>query len=149
MIRWQAKPLQEMSAIELHAMYQLRVAVFVVEQQCVYQDVDDKDLKSVHVVGFKGDTAVACARIVQAGVSYAEVSIGRVATHLSYRRTGLGKKLMEVVLMEIEERLGKVPIRISAQTYLVGFYVSFGFQTVGEEYLEDDMPHIEMLREVI
>lgn len=128
-------------------MFALRIEVFVVEQNCPYQDADGKDLKSSHVFGTNDHgELIACARIVSPGVSYKEVSIGRVATAMTVRGSGSGKELMRKSIKAIEEKFGQVPIRISAQSYLKKFYESFGFVQVGEEYLEDNIPHIEMLR---
>lgn len=143
---WVVKPYADLTKDELYALLAFRVAVFVVEQYCPYQEVDGKDLHCLHVMGYRGDAMVAYARIVQPGISYFEVSIGRVATHADIRKTGLGKQLMQVTLAAVEAHFGKKPVRISAQSYLVPFYQSFGFETVGHEYLEDDMPHIEMYR---
>jgi len=146
-IVWKVIAFDDMSARELHDCLALRAAVFVVEQNCPYQDPEEKDLKSVHVLGYADDALVATARIVAPGVSYDEVSIGRVATAASHRGTGAGKELMRVCLQTIADRYGEVPVRISAQSYLQRFYESFGFhRTAKPEYLEDDIPHAEMLR---
>ena len=118
----------------------------MLEQECLYLDADGKDRKSFHLMGFEGDELVAYARIVEPGVSYAEVSIGRILTTKIARGTGAGIELMEEGLREIESRYGKVPVRISAQTYLLKFYQKFGFESTGKEYLEDEIPHTEMLR---
>lgn len=146
-IQWYHKSFDLLSTQELYALFALRMEVFVVEQNCPYQDADGKDLKSSHVFGVndKGEV-VACSRIVAPGVSYSEVSIGRVATSLSVRGTGVGRELMHNSILAIEEKYGSVAIRISAQSYLKLFYESLGFVKVGEEYFEDNIPHIEMLR---
>ncbi len=145
-ISWQLIPFVEMSASQLHALLTLRAAVFVVEQNCPYQDPDEKDLKAVHVLGWCGDKLVACARILPAGVSYQEVSIGRVATGGEVRGGGAGRELMRACMQGIEKLYGNVPVKISAQSYLQKFYESFGFmRTEKAEYLEDDIPHIEMI----
>ncbi len=124
----------------------LRQEVFVVEQNCPYLDADGKDKYSWHVLGYdeKGKLA-AYARIVFPGVSYKEVAIGRVVSSQAHRRTGAGKELMREAIKTIKTIYGKVPVRISAQTYLVKFYSEFGFVSTGKEYLEDDIPHTEML----
>jgi ElaA protein len=146
-IVWKIVAFDDMRARELHDCLALRAAVFVVEQNCPYQDPEEKDLKSLHVLGYLDDALVATARIVAPGVSYPEVSIGRVATAASHRGTGAGKALMQVCLDAIAAKYGNVPVRISAQSYLQRFYESFGFQrTPKPEYLEDDIPHVEMLR---
>ncbi|MDZ4752703.1 MAG: GNAT family N-acetyltransferase [Flavobacteriales bacterium] len=126
-------------------MLKLRINVFVVEQNCPYPECDDKDQKSIHLFAQDETGEVhAYLRIVSAGISYQEISIGRVASSAALRGTGLGKELMMQGLSFIEEQYGNVPVRISAQLYLRKFYESFGFIVQGETYLEDDIPHIEM-----
>lgn len=149
MLRWELKTFDALTTGELYAIFRLRIAVFVVEQNCPYQDADGKDLKSCHLMGFDADKELtAYARLLPAGVSYAEASIGRVVTSAGARRTGAGKALMAKALEEIEKLYGTVPVRIGAQLYLKKFYESFGFVMEGEEYMEDGIPHIIMLREV-
>jgi ElaA protein len=144
---WKVKQFKELSNWELYAVMQLRLAVFSVEQNCPYQDADDKDQPAFHITGFdeKGKL-VAYARVLPPGLSYPEVSIGRVATAKSVRNTGTGKELMKRSLEFIKKEFGKVPVRIGAQCYLKKFYNGFGFIEEGEEYLEDNIPHIIMLR---
>jgi ElaA protein len=142
---WQCKTFDTLRAAELYKLLQLRAAVFVVEQNCPYLDPDDKDVFALHVLCSRGNELLAYARILPGGVSYLEVSIGRVATASSARGTGLGKQLMQFCLQQIEATFGRVPVRISAQCYLEKFYNEFGFVRVGEDYLEDDIPHVEML----
>jgi ElaA protein len=144
---WHKKRFNELSVQELYSILALRIEVFVIEQNCPYQDADGKDIHSLHVFATdETGRCVACSRIVDPGISYVEVSIGRFVTALSHRRLGLGKELMEHSLECVETAFGPVSIRISAQSYLKSFYSSFGFVQVSEEYLEDDIPHIEMLR---
>lgn len=144
-LTWQCKPFGMLQAAELYKLLQLRAAVFVVEQNCPYLDPDDKDVFALHVMCSRGSELVACARILPGGISYDEVSIGRVATAASVRGTGLGRELMNYSLLQLKEVFGNVPVRISAQCYLEQFYESFGFIRQGEDYLEDDIPHVEML----
>jgi ElaA protein len=145
-IRWQCKAFDDLSPKELHRMLGLRCAVFIIEQNCPYLDPDHKDEKGLHVTGWIGDEVVATARILPAGVSYEEVSIGRVATAASVRRTGAGKMLMSKTMDYIRDAFGNVPVRISAQSYLQKFYEGYGFiRTEKAEYLEDDIPHVEMI----
>ncbi len=153
-ITWSCKPFKDLSSEELYEIFQLRLAVFVVEQNCPYQDADGKDLKSLHVTGYltpnpspkTGEgSLVAYARILPPGISYKEVSIGRVVTSQQARRTGAGKMLMKKSMEYIQKEFGKVPIRIGAQLYLQKFYEDFGFVRAGDEYLEDGIPHIIML----
>jgi ElaA protein len=144
-IAWQIIPWGELSTEQLYAILALRAEVFVVEQNCPYQDVDGKDLKSLHVIGHAPDgSLIAYARLVTPGISYEEWSIGRVVTSPRLRRTGTGEKLMHTCMdYFMEHRVFSV--RISAQSYLHDFYAKFGFVRVSEEYLEDDIPHMEML----
>jgi ElaA protein len=144
---WKIKHFKELSTWELYSILKLRLAVFSVEQNCPYQDADDKDQLSFHLTGFdaKGKL-VAYARILPANVSYPEVSVGRVVTEKSVRGSGAGKELMERSLDFIKKEFGKVPVRIGAQCYLEKFYKGFGFVPEGEQYLEDNIPHIIMLR---
>lgn len=145
-INWKLKKFEELSNVELYNIMALRLAVFSVEQNCAYQDADGKDLKSMHLMGLdEAGVLAAYSRLVPAGISFDEVSIGRVITSAAARRTGLGKELMEVSLAEIKKLFGNVPVRIGAQCYLIKFYSGFGFEVAGEEYLEDNIPHIEML----
>jgi len=123
----------------------LRCSVFIIEQNCPYLDPDNKDLNSYHVMGWEGNDLVAVARIVEPGISYVEVSVGRVATSSAVRGTGTGKVLMTKTMEYISAIFGEVPVRISAQSYLQKYYEAFGFKrTAKEEYLEDDIPHIQM-----
>ncbi len=125
----------------------LRADVFVVEQTCAYQDLDGKDEHAVWVwAEDENGTVHATARLLPAGISYAEISIGRVCTSLESRRTGLGKLLMEECLNQCEHIWGKQTITISAQQYLLKFYNELGFVEEGEMYLEDDIPHLKMKR---
>jgi ElaA protein len=125
----------------------LRADVFVVEQTCAYQDLDGKDEDSFWVwAEDENGTVHATARLLPAGISYKEISIGRVCTSLESRRTGLGKLLMEECLNQCERLWGKQTITISAQQYLLKFYNELGFVEEGEMYLEDDIPHLKMKR---
>jgi len=145
-IRWDVKKFEELSAAELYKIMQLRSEVFSVEQNCAYQDADGKDLYCFHLSGFNDENdLVVYSRIVPAGVSFLEVSIGRVVSSKKARGTGAGKELMNKSIEFIKKQYGNVPIRIGAQCYLIKFYSSFGFEISGEEYLEDNIPHIEML----
>jgi ElaA protein len=146
-LTWLCKKFEDLSNNELYDAMVLRQEVFVLEQNCPYLDADGKDKYSWHVLGYDENNKLAAyARIVFPGISYTEVAIGRVITSQQYRRTGAGKELMRETLKAIENIYGKVSVRISAQTYLVKFYSEFGFVSTGKEYLEDDIPHTEMLR---
>lgn len=145
-LRWDWKRFNELTAEEVYTILCARQQVFVLEQECLYLDADGKDRQSFHLMGFDGDELVAYARILDAGVSYAEVSMGRILTTEKARGTGAGIELMKIALQRIEEHYGNVPIRISAQTYLLNFYQKFGFESTRKEYFEDEIPHTEMLR---
>jgi ElaA protein len=144
-MKWVLKPFGELSGTEVFEMLSLRCRVFIVEQNCPYQDADYKDRQSIHLLAMQEDECMACLRLVPPGVSYAEWSIGRVVTDARLRHTGLGKELMRRGMHELAANKGNPAIRISAQTYLLRFYGSFGFQFTGKEYLEDDIPHSEMI----
>lgn len=131
---------------ELYGLLQLRSEVFVVEQDCVYQDLDGKDSKAIHVIGKKGDKVVAYTRVFAPGDYFPEASIGRVVVKKDQRKYGYGKTIMEASIKAVEAQLHTTTIRISAQTYLRKFYSSLGFQAEGEEYLEDGIPHVSMVK---
>lgn len=147
-IRFSYLPFQELSLQQLYQIMQLRQEVFVVEQNCPYLDADGKDQVGYHLMG--QDTngqLMAYTRLLPKGISYEQyVSIGRVVTSPKTRGTGMGKLLMQESLKAIEALFPATDIKISAQSYLIKFYESFGFQTVGESYLEDDIPHIAMIK---
>ena len=143
---WILKPFDKLSPLELYKILQLRNEVFIVEQNCPYQDLDNKDLKAWHLMGMRKDTLLAYSRLLAPGISYSESSIGRVVSSPSTRKTGMGKKLMEESISQIQNLFQTDTIRIGAQMYLKKFYESFGFFQQGESYLEDNIPHIIMLR---
>jgi len=130
---------------ELYQIMKLRNEVFVVEQTCVYQDIDGKDLDAYHLCCYDNDELVGYLRILNPGQSYNEMSIGRVLVRESHRDKKVGKLIMVESIDYIKEVLNETVVRISAQSYLQKFYSSLGFETVSKEYLEDDIPHIEML----
>lgn len=141
------KTFEELSTEELYQILRLRSEVFVVEQDCVYQDVDNKDQKALHVMGVKDGELVAYTRIFKPGDYFNNVSIGRVVVSQDQRKYGLGKQIMQASLAAIDQRFPKQPIEISAQSYLLKFYTDLGFTAFGEEYLEDGIPHRRMLKE--
>ena len=147
MINWQCKYFTELSTPELYKILRLRIEVFAVQQNCVYQDCDDKDQDSLHLMGWKNGILVAYARLLPPGLAFDAPSIGRVVTSPGNRRTGLGKELMQVAISKIKELYGDSDITISAQVYLKNFYSSFNFQSVGESYIEDGIDHIRMTRD--
>jgi ElaA protein len=117
----------------------LRNEVFVVEQQCVFQDADGKDPYAHHLTIQKGDVLIAYARLLPPGIAYEYMSIGRVISAATSRRTGAGKLLMKEAIAECRRLFGEGPIKIGAQLYLKNFYGSFGFAPIGEVYLEDNI----------
>lgn len=145
--RWTCARLLDLSAREVYDLLALRSAVFVVEQQCVYLDPDGADLHSAHLLGHDAHgELLATLRIVDPGVKYPEPSLGRVVSALSVRRTGVGRQLVAEGVRRCVAVWPGQGIRISAQAHLQAFYASFGFIAQGEIYLEDDIPHREMLR---
>lgn len=144
-MNWICIPFDELSPTQLYAILQLRNEVFVVEQNCVFQDADDKDQPSWHLMGWKDSKLVAYTRLVPAGICYEQPSIGRVVICPKMRKSGLGKELMEKSISMIYKLWQVQPIRISAQLYLKSFYESFGFQQCSEVYLEDNIEHIAMI----
>ena len=144
-MQWTCKSFDELSARELYAIVRLRNEVFVVEQQCVFQDADNKDQLSYHLMCWQNDELVAYTRLLPKGLSYEEASIGRVATAKAVRNTGLGKKLMIASIKQLYILFGVCPVKIGAQLYLREFYESFGFSQSSDVYLEDGIQHIEMI----
>ena len=140
------KRFNELSTHELYVILQLRSEVFVVEQDCVYQDLDNKDQDAFHVLGVLDNEIVAYARIFKPGDYFLESSIGRIVVKKEFRKFQYGYQLVQNSILFIENNLQQNMILISAQSYLTKFYNSLGFTQVGEEYLEDGIPHIKMLR---
>lgn len=145
-LRWICKPFPELSVYELYTLLQLRSEVFVVEQNCVFQDMDNKDQQCHHLMGWIENELVASARIVPPGLAYDEPSIGRVVSSPKFRKMGAGRELMEEAIRKTLQLHGNQPIRIGAQLYLKNFYGSLGFEPQGDIYLEDGIQHIEMIR---
>jgi len=145
-IQFQIKPFNELSVTELYQVLQLRSEVFVVEQNCVYQDIDGKDSKALHLLGVYEGTIVAYSRIFAPGYYFDNASIGRVVINAKYRDRKWGHSLIEAAIAGIKEHYGQDAITISAQLYLKKYYEGHDFVQEGEEYLEDDIPHIRMNR---
>lgn len=143
-LTWTYTPFNELSVAELYKILQLRNEVFSVEQQCVYQDADDKDQPAYHLCGWDGNKLAAYCRILPKGISYDHPSIGRVVTSPQYRRGGFGRELVHLAIAKTIEQFNHPVIIISAQLYLKGFYASLGFVQVSDEYMEDGIPHIKM-----
>lgn len=144
-ILWSLKSFHSLSPNELYDLLQMRQQVFVVEQTCPYRDLDGIDQLSLHLTGRKNNIIVAYSRIIPPGILYPEPSIGRVATHIEVRGTGIGRELFKRSMDECVKLFGHQPVKIMAQSYLKNFYESFGFQMQGEPFLEDNIPHIYMI----
>ena len=138
------KTFPELTNQELYSILQLRSEVFVVEQDCVYQDVDGRDQDAWHVLGFVGDDLAAYARILKPGAQHVEPAIGRVVTSLKYRGKAYGKQIFAASIVEAQRLFPNQQLCIMAQCYLIKFYESFGFVIEGDEFLEDGIPHVEM-----
>jgi ElaA protein len=144
-VNWSCKVFASLTADELYSILQLRNEAFVVEQNCVYQDCDDKDRQAHHFMGWQQNKLVAYTRLLPGGVAYEEISIGRVVTSPSVRGSRLGKELMTRSIEKIHELFGKSAIQIGAQLYLKRFYESLGFIQSSDVYLEDGIDHIKMM----
>lgn len=145
-IIWKIKSFEDLSVHEFHEILETRINVFVVEQNCPYPELDGYDEKAIHLWAERDQKIVAYCRIFPPGIKYGEASVGRVLSHRNYRGLSLGKTLMRFALNTIEARYRATSVRISAQDYLLKFYLEFGFEDTGKKYLEDDIPHTEMLK---
>jgi ElaA protein len=143
------KQFKELTINELYGLLKLRSEVFVVEQDCVYQDIDEKDKKAIHVLGLINEEIVAYSRIFKPGDYFEEAAIGRVVVDKKYRGFGYANNIMNFSIQKAEELFNQSKIKVSAQTYLEKFYNNLGFNQVGEEYLEDGIPHIAMVKSKI
>jgi ElaA protein len=145
-LNFQCKHFSELSVVEFHDIISVRLKTFVVEQNFVYQDLDGKDKKCYHLICRDGmGNIVATARILPPGISYGEVSIGRVVLQEELRGNGQGHELMNKCMAFCEKEFGRVPVRISAQKHLERFYNGHLFFSTGKDYEEDGIPHVEML----
>lgn len=142
---FELKRFKELSIDELYEILKLRNDVFIVEQKCAYDDCDGKDRSAYHLSFKDNDKIAAYLRILDKGISYNEISIGRVLVGKNYRGKGIAREMMLGAIKFIKENLDESEIRISAQAYLIDFYRSLGFKQVSDIYLEDDIPHVEML----
>lgn len=146
-IQWEIKAFDALTVHELYDLLQLRSEIFVVEQNCVYLDLDGKDKVALHLLGVYDGAIVAHSRLFPAGVSFDNASIGRVTVSAKYRDRKWGHELMQHSIAGIAAHFNETKITIGAQLYLKKFYESHGFIQTSEMYLEDDIPHIEMVRE--
>ena len=140
------KSFEELSKLELYKILRLRAEVFIVEQDCVYQDVDDKDQKALHVILKKSEEIIGYTRLFWPGDYFKEASIGRVVISKKERHNNYGSELMKASILAISEKMKEKKIKISAQTYLKIFYNNLGFLECGKEYLEDGIPHVAMFK---
>ena len=147
-MNWKIKSFSELNIYELYAILKLRAKVFVVEQNCVFQDMDDKDQACQHLMLYQKKELMAYARIVPPGVIYAQPSIGRIVSSHAARGKGFGKQLLKLAIENTIRLHGNKAIKIGAQTYLKDFYGSFGFVSQDDPYIEDGIPHIHMIRPV-
>lgn len=146
MLTWKRLSFTDFSIQELYDVLQLRSEIFVVEQDCVYQDIDGKDAKALHVLGYKGKELVAYTRCFKPNDYFKEASFGRVIIKESARKYGYGHGLIIETLAAMKDEYNETTIRISAQTYLLSFYGSHGFIQEGVGYLEDGIPHMNMVK---
>ncbi|MDF2180485.1 GNAT family N-acetyltransferase [Neptuniibacter sp. CAU 1671] len=145
-VEWQCLPFDELSACQTHALLALRQQVFILEQQCFYQDADSLDSVAFHLLGTdKAGRVIATARLIPPAHRYPEVAIGRVATEMSVRGKGVGGELMLQALRWADQLFPNIDIKISAQTRLAGFYTQLGFETLGQPYDDEGIEHIDML----
>ena len=145
-INWILKSFETLTPTELYTILRLRSEVFVVEQNCVFLDMDNKDQFSLHLMGWYNNELIACTRLIAPRKMYEQMSIGRVVTSPAYRKTGVGRILMKESIKKCYELFGEGAIKIGAQLYLKKFYESFGFIQTSNIYLEDDIEHIEMIK---
>ncbi|RXM45306.1 GNAT family N-acetyltransferase [Flavobacterium sp. YO64] len=146
-LKWKIKPFEALNVNELYDLLKLRSEIFVVEQNCVYLDLDGKDKKALHLIGEYDNKIVAYVRLFDAGITFDDASIGRVVVDANYRDRKWGHNLMREAISAIKSNFNKEKITIGAQLYLKKFYESHGFVQSSEMYLEDDIPHIEMIIE--
>jgi ElaA protein len=151
-LKWTVKKFDDLTPHELYAILQLRSEVFVVEQNCVFQDMDHKDQQCYHLMGWQNASdqspeLIAYTRLVPPGALYELPSIGRVVISLVARGCGMGKLLMEKSIEELRYLFGNTPIKIGAQLYLKAFYQSLSFEQSSDIYDEDGIDHIEMIRQ--
>ncbi len=146
-LKIEIKKFGELSLAELYYILQLRSEVFVVEQDCVYQDIDGKDQEALHILGYKNEEIVAYTRCFRPGYYFEQASIGRVVVKESERKFGYGHEIMKASAKAIEEHYQTTHIKLSAQQYLTKFYEAHGYEVNGDGYLEDGIPHIAMIKD--
>lgn len=147
-MNWKLKKFNELTIDELYKILKARNEVFILEQTCPFLDCDDKDRQSIHLFLEKNNEVIAYCRLLPKGVAYSQSSIGRVLVSKNYRGKNLAKELMEEAINYILNIMKEKEIKIQAQAYLFKFYSSFGFIPVSEEYVEDDIPHVDMIYKI-
>lgn len=145
LIQWKLSAFDALSVHELYELLQLRTEVFVLEQNCLFQDLDGTDSQATHLMGRRGGQLLAYARCFPAGIKFAEASIGRIVTSQRVRGSGLGHLLIEQALAAVATLWGRQPVRIGAQARVKNFYTGHGFGDAGVAYLEDGIEHLEMI----
>jgi len=149
-MQWILKKFNDLTVNEFHDILQLRINIFIVEQNCPYPELDDKDKIAFHLLGInKENKIIAYTRIFKPGDYYKEAAFGRVVVHQEYRNQKIGSQLVKQTIIETHKLFGNTNIKIGAQTYLKNFYQSFGFQQVGDDYIEDGIPHIHMVKNIL
>lgn len=145
-VKWVLKKFDELNVHELYSILRLRIEVFIIEQNCIFQDADNKDQHAYHLMGWADGVLCAYARIIPPEYTSGTPYIGRVVTATHIRGSGFGKALMEESLRQTTRLFGNIPIKLGAQFYLKHFYESLGFQQASEVYLDDGIEHIQMVR---
>ncbi|MDY0406931.1 GNAT family N-acetyltransferase [Virgibacillus sp. 179-BFC.A HS] len=146
-MQWYVKTFQELTNDELYDLLKARFDVFVMEQDCIYPELDNYDQDAIHIFLKIGGQVAANVRVLQSGSRYPEASIGRVLVTKEFRKYGYGREIMKKAIAYIEEKLGDEKIKIQAQAYLHDFYGSLGFRQISEPYMDDGILHIDMLRD--
>jgi ElaA protein len=146
-MQFECKKFDDLTPKQFYEIIHLRNEVFVVEQNCVFQDADHKDEDAYHFMLWNDNELAGYTRLLAPGLAYEQMSIGRVVTSPKYRRKGIGKQLMEESIKACYRSFGQGSIKIGAQLYLKKFYESFDFLQVGEQYIEDGIPHIYMIKD--
>ncbi|MFB6306545.1 MAG: GNAT family N-acetyltransferase [Flavobacteriales bacterium] len=143
-MKWRTYTFHEFQLKDLYEILKLRTEIFVKEQECPYQEIDDRDDSAYHITGKEEGELIAYARVLPAGMEFPEVSIGRVAVRMDQRKKGFGDEIFKKTLNTVKNKFGEVPIMLCAQTYLVDFYEKYGFEKVGKEFVLDGIEHVKM-----
>lgn len=143
-MNWIIKRFDDLTPVEVYDMIKLRLEVFIGEQGCSYEDLDDRDKQAYHMFLYDKENIIAYCRILDAGVAYEEMSIGRVCVHKNYRNQGIAKSMMLEALEFVKKQVSHPTIKISAQSYIISFYESVGFEIISEPYLEEGIEHRKM-----